>query len=143
MFYKHQICINLTSLMIANVTEDAVLEKQTKKKKKLSFPGPRTFTKIWLHNSALMKTSNRSKEGKSLTVYFLTTAEENQRFVSRMGTKKTATGTCDLNMKGENVKLFRRTHRRKWNRLNLSKVAIRLSRKWKLQIQNILEIITI
>lgn len=60
-----------------------------------------------------MKTSKRSKEDKSLAVYSLTTAEENQRFVSRTGTKKTASGACDLNMKGENVKLFRRKHRKK------------------------------
>lgn len=46
-----------------------------------------------------MKTSKRSKEEKSLTVYSPTIAEENQRFISRMWIQKTVTWKCDLKAK--------------------------------------------
>lgn len=47
LFYNLQIYTDLTSLMIlSDIRENAVIGKQGKKKKKLSFPGPRTFTKI-------------------------------------------------------------------------------------------------
>lgn len=44
LFYNHQIYTNFTSLMVANVSEDAVLEKQTKKKSFLS-QGPEHLQK--------------------------------------------------------------------------------------------------
>lgn len=51
-----------------------------------------------------MKTSKRSNEEKYPTAYSPTTAEENQRFVSRTGTKKTATLDIWPKSQRENVK---------------------------------------